>query len=84
MLQPRDPHDRIPEATRPDPATSITAVLLALVALGLLLGAILAVYDWTVPGAEKPLLVAVVIAFGAALGVQILAVTARHLKPGSR
>jgi hypothetical protein len=84
MLQPRDPHDRVPEPARPDPATSITAALLALTAVGLLLGGILAVYDWPVPGAEKPLLVAVVAAFGAALAVQVLAVTARHLKPGSR
>jgi hypothetical protein len=84
MLQPRRPQDRLPEPVRPDPATSLTAGLLALTALGLLLGGILAVYDWTVPGAERPLLFGVLAAFVAAMVVQILAATARHLRPGSR
>jgi len=84
MLQPRDPHDRLPEPARPDPATSLSALLLALAAVGLLLGGILAVYDWTVPGAEMPLFLGVLSTFGAALAVQVLAATVRHLRPGAR
>lgn len=81
MLSPRDPVERLPEPARPDPATSLTAALIAVAAAGLLLGAILAVYDWTVPGAEMPLFIGVVATFGAALAIQVLAATVRHLRP---
>jgi hypothetical protein len=84
MLQPRDPQDRVPAPARPDPATSLSAVFLVLAAAGLFLGAILAVYDWKVPGAETPLFFGVLAAFLAALGVQVLAVTVRHLRPRGR
>lgn len=83
MLQPRDPRDRLPEPARPDPATSVSAVFLAVAALGLFLGAVLAVYDWRAPvGALWPLFYGVVAAVATALGVQILAATVRHLRPG--
>jgi hypothetical protein len=84
MLQPRDPRDRLPEPSRPDPATSLATLLLAMAAVGLLLGGILAVYDWTVPGAERPLFFGVLSAFVAAIAVQLLAATVRHLRPGRR
>jgi hypothetical protein len=82
MLQPREPAERIPEPHRPDPATSVSTALLALTAVGLFLGGILAVYDWKVPGAETPLLFAVMASFLAALAVQVLAATVRHIHPG--
>ena len=84
MLQPREALERLPELSRPDPATSLSLAFLALAAAGLLLGGILAVYDWTIPGAELPLFFGVLSAFGAALAVQVLAATARHLRPGRR
>ncbi len=84
MLQPRHPLERIPEPARPDPAVNLSAALLAVAAVGLLLGAILAVYTWTVPGAELPLFFGVLAAFLAAMAVQVLAATVRHLRPGSR
>ena len=84
MLQPRDPQDQVPAPARPDPATSLSAAFMAITAAGLLLGGILAVYDWTVPGAERPLFFGVLATFLAALGVQVLAVTVRHLRPGRR
>jgi di/tricarboxylate transporter len=82
MLQPREPQGRLPHPARPDPATSLSAALLAMAALGLLLGGVLAVYDWRVPGAEWPLFFGVLAAFAAALAVQVLAATVRHLRPG--
>jgi hypothetical protein len=82
MLQPRDPSERIAQPARPDPATSVSAVFLAVSAIGLLLGGILAVYDWQAPGALWPLFIGVMASFGAALGVQVLAATVRHLRPG--
>jgi hypothetical protein len=85
MLQPRDPQvDRVPEPSRPDPATSVSAALLGVAALGLFLGAILAVYDWKVPGAEMPLFFGVLSSFAAAVLVQVVAVTVRHLRTGGR
>ena len=84
MLQPRAPQDRVPEEARPDPAVTVSAALLALAAAGLLLGGILAVYTWEVPGAEKPLFFGVLATFGAALAVQVLAATIRHLRLGGR
>jgi hypothetical protein len=82
MLQPRRPQDRVPAPPRPDPATSVSAVFLAFAAMGLFLGGILAVYDWRAPGALWPLFFGVLASFGAALGVQVLAATVRHLRPG--
>ncbi len=82
MLQPRQPEKRPVEAARPDPATSVSAAFLAVAAIGLFLGAILAVYDWRVPGAEMPLFFGVLASFLAAVGVQVLAATARALRPG--
>jgi len=84
MLQPRDPHERILEPSRPDPVTFVSGALFAVVAVGLLLGGILAVYDWKVPGAETPLFYGVLSAFFAALAVQVVAVTVRHLRAGGR
>ena len=82
MLQPRQAPDRVPAApSRPDPAVSATAALLGVAAIGLLLGAILAVYTWEVPGAEMPLFFGVLSAFAAAIVVQVLAATVRHLRP---
>lgn len=84
MLQPREPQERVPQPARPDPAVHLTVALLAIAAVGLLLGAILAVYTWEVPGAETPLLLGVLATFGAALAVQVLAATVRHLRPRGR
>ena len=84
MLQPRAPQERIPEVAHPDPAVTLSAALLAVAAAGLLLGGILAVYTWEVPGAERPLFFGVLASFGAALAVQVLAATVRHLRPGGR
>jgi hypothetical protein len=84
MLQAREPVEHLPVPPRPDPAVSVTAALLAVAAAGLLLGGILAVYTWTVPGAELPLFFGVLSAFAAALAVQVLAATVRHLRPRGR
>lgn len=85
MLQPRAPQERFPAgAGGPDPAVSISAALLAVAAAGLLLGGILAVYTWSTPGAEMPLFFGVLSAFAAAIVVQVLAATVRHLRPRGR
>lgn len=84
MLQPREPQERVPQPARPDPAVHLSVALLAIAALGLLLGAILAVYTWEVPGAVMPLFFGVLASFVAALAIQVLAATVRHLRPRGR
>lgn len=81
MLRPRDAASPRPVLRpRRDPVAAVSATLLALTAVGLLLGGILAVYDWTTPGAEQPLVFAVLGTFFAAFAVEIAAATARRLR----
>jgi hypothetical protein len=83
MLQPRDVREPVAAPpSRPDPATSVSALFLAVAALGLFLGGVLAVYDWRAPGALWPLFFGVLASVGAAIGVQVLAATVRALRPG--
>jgi len=81
MLRPREAvRFRVPAAERPDPIVALSVLLLALAALGLLLGGVLSVYDWRTPDAEKPLFFAVLGIFLAALAIQVLAAGSRHLR----
>ena len=75
--------DRAAEARqRPDPVIAIAVGLFTLSVAGLILGAILAVYDWTTPGAERPLLWSVLGAFFGAIAVLLLGATARWVRGG--
>lgn len=81
MLRPRDPEGRrAVTVRRPDPVAVVSSLLLTLCAAGLLAGGVLAVYDWTTPGAEMPLFFGVLATFVAALGIEVLAATARRLR----
>jgi len=62
-------------------ATWCAVTMMSAVALGLLLGGILAVYDWTTPDAEKPLFFTVLALFVAAGGVLVGDVAIRHFMP---
>jgi hypothetical protein len=63
-------------------ATWLTVLCFAACAVGLVLGGILAIYDWTTPGAELPLFWTVLGLFLAGLGVQVLDAAGRHWFPG--
>jgi len=67
MLQPRpgDPAPSPPSAF--DPWVSVTVLMLGLTVIGLVLGGVLAIYDWRTPGAEQPLFFVVLGIFFAAL-----------------
>ena len=81
MLERRQPGNvRMPAAERPDPAVSLAVGLFGLTAIALLIGGILAVYDWTTPGAEKPLFFAALSLFGATVAMLIGVATARYLR----
>lgn len=62
---------------RPDPVVAVAVVLLAVTALGLALGGILAVYDWRTPEAERPLMWTVIVVFFASLGLLVLGAAIR-------
>jgi hypothetical protein len=61
-----------------DAVTASTVALLVLSLIGLLIAAVLAVYDYTTPAAEYPLFIGVVVTFGLALLVQVIAAARRH------
>jgi hypothetical protein len=68
--------------TRPDPVAAIAVILFALALVGLVLGGILAVYDWTTPGAMRPLLWSVLGVFFGGVAVLLLGATARWVRGG--
>ena len=61
-------------SNRPDPLIGIVVGLLVLVVVGLLVAGTLAVYNWTTPAGEGPLVGAIAAVFGVA--VLTLVVTA--------
>jgi hypothetical protein len=63
-----------------DRATRTAVTLLALTVVGLVLAGILAIYDWTTPGAVLPLFFTVLALFLLAVAVKVLAATVRHLQ----
>jgi hypothetical protein len=64
----------------PDPLVSLTVAGMAVVAAGLLLAGILAVYDWKTPGAEAPLVFWVAVTAMATLVVDVLVVSIRYVR----
>ena len=76
-LQPRPGQSVPPAHSSADPWVSLCVLLLALTAAGLVLGGVLAIYDWTTPGAERPLFFAVLGTFLAALVIPAVTGAAR-------
>lgn len=64
----------------PDPLVSVSVAAMGLVAVGLLLAGILAVYDWKTPGAEAPLVLWIVVVAVATFLVDIAVVGLRHVR----
>lgn len=63
-----------------DGATRMIVALLFLTVVGLVLGGILAIYDWTTPDAELPLFFTVLALFLLAAFVKVADATVRHLQ----
>ena len=82
MLQPRQGETVPVPPSHADPWVSITVFLLGLTVVGLVLGGVLAIYDWTTPRAEQPLFFTVLAIFLAALGIQVIAAAARWARTG--
>lgn len=79
MLDPREP---APARSRPDPVLSITIGALTVVAVALFVAAVLAVYTYSTPGVELPLVIAIALFFVVILGANLLRLVVRHLSTG--
>jgi hypothetical protein len=64
----------------PDPLVSINVLALGVVAIGLFIAAVLAVYDWKTPGAEAPLVLWLAIIAVALVGLDLAVLVIRHLR----
>ena len=71
MLRPREPEPVGHSAPR-DPLLSLTVLLLGLIAVALFAAAILAVYTYSTPGVEAPLVIAISLGFVLVLGANVL------------
>lgn len=59
---------------------AFTVFVLGLIALGLFLAAFLAVYTYSTPGIEAPLVIAITIAFSVLLVVNVIRLAVRQLR----
>jgi hypothetical protein len=64
----------------PDPLVALNVLALGVVAGGLLIAAVLAVYDWKTPGAEAPLVLWLAIIGVALFGLDLAILVIRHLR----
>jgi uncharacterized membrane-anchored protein len=65
-------------SSTPDPLVALNVLALGVVAFGLLIAAVLAVYDWKTPGAEAPLVLWLAIIAVAVVGLDLAVLVARH------
>lgn len=64
----------------PDPLVSLNVLALGVVAFGLFIAAVLAVYDWKTPGAEAPLVLWLAIITIALVGLDLGVLLIRHMR----
>jgi hypothetical protein len=64
----------------PDPLVALNIAAMAIVAGGLFLAAVLAVYDWKTPGAEAPLVFWIAVIAVALFVVDVVVMGARYLR----
>ena len=78
MLRPREGSSDA--ATGLDPVLAFSIFVLALIALGLFVAAFLAVYTYSTPGVEAPLVLAMSLAFSLILVINVVRVGIRSLR----
>jgi hypothetical protein len=78
----RTPDREVLRRHRADPVLVIAVGLFTLVLAGLVLGGALAVYDWTTPGAMRPLVYSVLGVFFGGVAVLLLGAAARWVRDG--
>ena len=78
MLRPRETEPERPST--PDPVISFTVFLLVVIAVALFVAAFLAVYTYSTPAAEQPLVIAITLAFALLLVVNVVRLAVRQLR----
>ena len=78
MLRPREGSTEA--STGLDPVQAFSIFVLALIAIGLFVAAFLAVYTYSTPGVEAPLVVAITLAFSLILVINVVRVGIRSLR----
>jgi hypothetical protein len=69
---------------RPDPAVAVLSVLGTIVVVGLFVAGVLAVYTYSTPDAEGPVVEATAAVFGVALLYALTVATLRHIRSSAR
>lgn len=78
MLRPREGSSEA--STGLDPVLAFSIFVLALIAAGLFVAAFLAVYTYSTPGVEAPLVLAITVAFSLILVINVVRVGIRSLR----
>jgi hypothetical protein len=78
MLRPREGSTEA--STGLDPVLAFSILVLALIAVGLLVAAFLAVYTYSTPGVEAPLVLSITLAFSLILVINVVRVGIRSLR----
>ncbi len=79
MLDPREP---VLQRRQADPVLAITVGALSVIAAALFVAAFLAIYTYSTPDVELPLVIAIALFFVVVLGANLLRLAVRHLRPG--
>ena len=78
MLRAREPLPERPPG--PDPVLAFTVFMLVLIGLGLFVAAFLAVYTYSTPDVEQPLVIAITLAFSLLVIVNVIRLGVRQLR----
>ena len=78
MLRP--PQTASSRQAAPDPLVALNVLLLSVLAAGLLIAGVLAVYDWKTPGAEAPLVFWMAVIAGAVIILDVILLSLRHVR----
>lgn len=78
MLRPREGSTQA--STGLDPVLAFSIFVLALIAIGLFVAAFLAVYTYSTPGVEAPLVLSITLAFSLILVINVVRVGIRSLR----
>ena len=78
MLRPREGSTE--DSAGLDPVLAFSIFVLALIAIGLFVAAFLAVYTYSTPGVEAPLVVAITLAFSLILVINVVRAGIRSLR----
>jgi hypothetical protein len=81
MLRPRDPEPVRAEAGA-DPFASITVLVLGFIAMALFAAAVLAVYTYSTPAVELPLVIGISLGFSVLMLMNLLRLAMRRLRAG--